>query len=120
MRLVDAELRSLYGLLPAFECKGLCHRFCHTRVACSDRERERVEEAGGRELKREPDGKCSMLDDNGRCVAYQARPMICRLWGMEPTMKCPHGCKPVLTERQAIEFLRRATQIGGGNYTLTR
>lgn len=118
MLLVDAELASLYGKLPPFECKGLCAHSCHTRIACSYREREKVEAAGKRPLKREADGTCSMLE-HGRCVAHADRPMICRLWGMERSMRCPHGCEPILSEAQAIEFLRRAVQIGGGNYILS-
>lgn len=117
MRLIDAELDSLYGKLPQFECKGLCAESCHTRIGCSDRERERLEEAHG-VLQRETDGTCSMLKD-GRCTAYTVRPMICRLWGTEPRMRCPHGCEPVITEQQAQEFLRRAIKIGGGSYDLT-
>ncbi|HXJ92624.1 MAG TPA: hypothetical protein VMT20_07045 [Terriglobia bacterium] len=44
--------------------------------------------------------------------------MICRLWGLEESMRCPYGCEPRLTETQAIAFLREAVRIGGGDYEL--
>jgi hypothetical protein len=47
---------------------------------------------------------------------YEVRPMICRLWGMTPGMRCQFGCEPeggFLTERQGYEFLARVAELGG-------
>lgn len=60
---------------------------------------------------------CPALDDRKRCSAYDKRPMICRLWGVVETMKCPHGCRPsprYLTDEQGKDMLALAREISKG------
>lgn len=57
-----------------------------------------------------------MLTDEGRCSVYDVRPMVCRLWGLVPSMRCPYGCKPeggYLSEREGMRMLLEANAIGG-------
>lgn len=35
------------------------------------------------------DGYCVFLTDNKRCAIYDERPMVCRLYGTVPEMRCP-------------------------------
>jgi Fe-S-cluster containining protein len=58
------------------------------------------------------DGPCPLLR-HGRCTVYDARPMICRLWGLDDFMVCPHGCEPEkrLTHAEAIAFMARVKDI---------
>jgi hypothetical protein len=78
--------------VPRMDCKGLCHDQC-TVIPVTPVERRRVEAAGGRRLFVTSEGRCSMLDDNNRCVGYAGRPLICRMWGASEGMICPHGCE---------------------------
>lgn len=90
-------------LVPDVACKGLCAEACGP-VAMTAREAARLTRAwpgvetwtaadGFVHLAVGPDLVCPVLVD-GRCGAYRARPMICRLWGTVERMRCPHGCEP--------------------------
>lgn len=61
-------------------------------------------------------GTCPYLTD-GRCSIYDARPMICRMWGVARTMPCPHGCEPErwLDQGEEAEFVRRLKEIESGD-----
>lgn len=51
---------------------------------------------------------CPHLGPDGRCTAYEVRPMICRLWGVTRSMACPWGCIPDrwLSDGEAMELLK--------------
>lgn len=51
--------------------------------------------------------RCPLLTEDGRCSAYQVRPLVCRQWGVGEDMKCPWGCEPerYLTEEETAEML---------------
>jgi len=92
------RLDGLYAQLPTLECKGLCAHSC-IPIDVSPGERVRIRREYDVEIP-EPDElfaqgckTCVALKD-GRCSVYEARPMICRLWGIDETMRCPHGCVP--------------------------
>ena len=53
---------------------------------------------------------CPHLGIGGRCTAYEARPLICRLWGVVERMKCPYGCRPerYMTEKEVNEIFNEA------------
>jgi len=36
------------------------------------------------------DGYCVFLDQNKKCAIYKDRPVICRLYGTIPELKCTH------------------------------
>src|SRR4051794_13077086 len=120
-----AALEALYAELPSLECKGLCWHNCGP-IDMSVTERERVADLGvtipgytreAAERYRET-GKvdlCPALGPFKTCGVHPVRPMICRLWGMAETMRCPYGCRPSreLSEAEAYEFLERSREIGG-------
>lgn len=109
----DQELQALYDRLPNIDCQGLCHDSCGP-IHSSLRERTRVERAAGRELTCGFGPSCSMLTATRRCSVYEIRPLICRLWGLTRSMKCPYGCKPDRTveDDEAMFLLHEADRIG--------
>ncbi len=136
------ELSKIYGTLPRIECKGLCgERFCNviglgkveeflvrTYLAKQGREfipfhtheEKRVKLALADAIFldfpqsfEDPKLRCPYLTGEAKCSIYEARPLICRLWGMTPTMTCPYGCKPevTLTDELAKGLLQVAADL---------
>jgi Fe-S-cluster containining protein len=104
-------LIELYAELPALNCKRLCAESCGP-VAMGRVEWQSVCRALGEERRGGLDLVCPILED-GLCAAHEVRPMLCRLWGLVETMKCPWGCVPerYLTAEEGYEFLGRASEI---------
>jgi uncharacterized protein len=91
-------------------CTAGCSSCCHTWLSVSTvetaeleralaalgpSEREEVRARGLRELAREAAGgepRCAMLDDQGLCVVYDARPLVCRTQGH--ALRYPAGFIP--------------------------
>jgi Fe-S-cluster containining protein len=99
------DLRELYAAVPAVHCKGLCHDQC-TIIPLAPAERVAIESHTGRRVKTLPMVKSIVMRpaDDGltcrylkreRCSIYEARPMICRLYGAAEGLACPHGCRPL-------------------------
>ena len=113
------RFKKLYAQVPSFECKGLCQNSC-TLIPLTRFEWERLVRRGIPEVSYVRDGiaHCPLLGEDGKCQAYDIRPMICRLWGAVDAegMRCPHGCRPAtyLMEGEGHKLLARADQIGGG------
>lgn len=107
-------LRELWAEIPSIDCQGKCANSCGP-IDMSKLERELIEDRTGRTVEALPPSlTCSMLK-NGRCTVYSARPVICRLWGVVESMRCPHGCKPerVLSDQEGFTIMGRAMQLGG-------
>ncbi len=104
------KLDALYRTLPRLECRGMCSESCGP-IAMSAVERQRLVQISSRHR---TSPVCPLLHD-GRCQAYQERPLICRLWGIAEEMPCPFGCKPqrVITREEGFELLAKARAIGG-------
>lgn len=110
-----AAMDALYAELPTMKCRGLCFDHCGP-IVLSAEEWQRIKERKGN-VQAGPDHVCPMLNPAGRCTVYEIRPMICRLWGVVDSMRCPHGCKPeagYLTVEEGFDFLARAEGISGG------
>lgn len=108
------DLDGLYGQLPAMECKGLCWESCFS-VGLMPVEQTRIIVKHGLKIETGffEDG-CPGLSPFRRCLVYADRPLICRLWGMVPSMRCPYGCEPtggMLTEEQGQTFMNALWQI---------
>lgn len=122
---VDAQLEALYDQVPDIGCLGLCADVCGP-IDGGHRERVRMARAGVplppkdeavRKMASTPGNyECPALVD-GQCSTYQARPMICRLWGASEDLPCPYGCRPApgrrrLTTAQTLALLDAANKAG--------
>lgn len=112
------RLADLWAQVPDTHCRGLCQQAC-ANIACSLTERETIWQATGVRL---PDpfdeghltGTCPLLGDDGRCQAYDVRPLICRLYAAAEGLPCPHGCRPTfgtVPDSIARELLTRASDL---------
>lgn len=106
------QLQALYAELPTIVCRGLCDGACGPVMVS----RLEVEQLGAPLTFHARTLRCVFLTDDRRCVAYDQRPMICRVYGMSRGLPCAHGCVPDrwLTEAEGREFVARAMTIGGG------
>lgn len=121
--------QDLYDQIPAVECKGHCgterHDTCCGPIICTALEAERLDAYDGVASPWESGTSpgtvrmdrlklnfyiCPHLGLNGRCTAYEARPLICRLWGAVENLRCPWGCRPkkYLTCQQAAVLIEEA------------
>lgn len=106
------RLHQLYAQIPDANCKGLCTEACSIAPMSAFEANRIAEKHGGAP---EPDSRlrCSKLV-NGKCSIYADRPMVCRLYGATPLMKCLFGCKPqggFLREKQARLLLDKAERL---------
>lgn len=120
------KLQTIYNKVPAVQCKGKCTDEC-SLIPMTELEAGFIKELSIRPVEFDTfggppghvtmvprDGKlsCPMLV-RGRCSIYEARPMICRLFGVAQGISCPEGCKPIheLTKNEAQELIRAVTKI---------
>lgn len=87
----------------AMQCRSGCSACCHVELTVCEVEAARLGEALGaldgparealaRRAASAADGRCVMLDDAGRCVVYDARPLVCRTQGLP--LRYPDGVIP--------------------------
>ncbi|MBQ4133278.1 MAG: hypothetical protein IJD04_06050 [Desulfovibrionaceae bacterium] len=79
--------KALYAQIPSFRCKEGCTECCGP-VPFSSWEKAQVKIEPGKLGRR-----CPYLGESG-CLIYENRPLMCRLYGTVPEMKCPHKCRP--------------------------
>lgn len=111
--------------LPKFTCVPGCAACCKASlVPFSQAERGRVEAVapGHRWTPWGGDAwvlaeqletmRCPLLGADDRCSVYDARPMVCRLYGLvdAPGMTCKHGGKAArkLSEKEGRRLMRRS------------
>jgi len=105
---VDDRLQAIYDHIPKIQCKGLCHDTCDL-VRATNIEYDRLQERTFKQLDQyifvesiehktlmDKGCKCPMLCKE-RCVAYEARPYSCRMYGVITRLPCEYGCKPEST-----------------------
>jgi Fe-S-cluster containining protein len=125
----DVALEAIYASLPNIDCQGLCHDEC-TALYMSNREAQRAALAGVElpppgvakpAMLADDDWRCPALSADHRCTIYDARPLICRLYGLAgDELSCPHGCRPSalpLTQAEVVALVTRASEVGGGLYS---
>jgi hypothetical protein len=131
------KLDALYAKLPTINCKGLCWTSCGP-IDMSIAERKRItdlgvtipkftEEAAARWANNEHVDLCpafSMGAVDGAhpgCTVYEARPTVCRIWGVTESMQCEWGCEATgtLSNLQAFQLLAEADLIGGSEHGIT-
>lgn len=100
-------LEEIYSAIPKIECKKLCADYCGP-VLMTAGERDAMTKSLGviPPLKEMTCGALCAI--SGTCNAYEARPMICRLWGTVARLRCPHGCKPerYLSHREEVRLMK--------------
>lgn len=120
---IEERLEALYAELPHLECRGLCAVSCGA-ISMGLHEARRIERVSGESLRlmTSLSENCPYLEAE-RCAVYEARPLVCRLWGMvdAPGLRCDHGCAPErwLTHAEALQYVRRSLAISGGNEVTT-
>lgn len=120
------EIRGVWSKIPSTNCKGLCTDQC-TAIAMSEGEHAvlrqripsfpRVNEMISDLTEQREGYHCPALTF-GRCIVYEDRPTICRLYGAvdHQLLRCPHGCEPdegLLTHARASEIMDEARSVGG-------
>jgi Fe-S-cluster containining protein len=103
--------------LPRLQCKGLCQEACGP-VPGTRLEEARLISLTGIQPDVDPETLTCIYLQEGRCSAYDERPMICRLYGMvQGEMECEHGCVPDrwLSDAEGKRLLRDVEAIGGRN-----
>jgi len=131
----DKELDEIYAEVPALTCKKKCWRSCGV-VPAFMVEAERMARYLDRPIESFalatsdvtvmlwdraiddglaapiPEDRCPLLRFN-ECSVYPVRPLICRLYGIVPRMKCQWGCEPErpFGDDQAHELLARVAAL---------
>ena len=118
------KLWALYLTLPTIECKKKCHEACGP-IPIGDIEaknihalysiRPRVSDgrlSNGFRAMTTSEGNCPLLKD-GKCSVYDARPIICRLYGVVEKMQCEHGCKPTswVSDDESIRLIQEVQDL---------
>jgi hypothetical protein len=108
-------LRDIWVRIPEAHCQGLCTDSCGP-IDMSEGERRRLLARGVAM----PPLSVEMLDPayhcpalvKGRCIVYEDRPTICRLWGVVESMPCPYGCQPdrVLDDAEGYALVHLAEE----------
>lgn len=118
------ELAAVYDSLPKIECKRLCFDCCGP-IAVATQELRAARKIMPVAAKKTEPGyhqpaydhftmRCSLLSDQNECKIYEARPLICRLWGLVEKLRCPFGCVPErwVTDEEAADLLERVERAG--------
>ena len=99
--------RALYDQIPSFTCKPGCAECCGP-VPFSAWEISQMPEprlfSTGR--------GCPHSTPQG-CAIYEQRPLMCRLYGTVPEMRCPHGCGPqkALSSAEGHKILKKYKKL---------
>lgn len=112
------RLGELYDRLPRVKCQGKCQEACGP-IACSKGEAKIMERRAGRPLLfSSKTGRCTYLNDDGKCDVYRDRPFVCRAFGASATLPCIWGCQPdrVISKDEQFELFRQILELGGGLY----
>lgn len=94
----EIEVRAIWAQIPSVNCKGHCTDSCGPIGMTAPEEAILAERGVAVGFDRET-LTCDQLKF-GRCQVYEDRPLVCRLWGAVPKMRCLWGCEPTLTDEQ--------------------
>lgn len=115
------RLAEIYAQIPTIQCQRKCHAQCSV-IPLEPLELVQVKAALREEVPTVQllnSGHLSMFDEERECCpalnvfkacsAYEARPLICRLFGVVEQMRCPHGCLPerFLTDEEVSNLARQ-------------
>ena len=109
----DRTIDALRQRIPSFTCIVGCHDCCGPVTASSEEvarlpiKTQAQHDAAVERL------DCVYLGSKG-CEVYAERPLICRLFGTTPGLRCPNGQRPVYMidakAEQDIHAFHRATR----------
>lgn len=122
-------LQTVYDQLPELDCKRQCGKAC-TMVPAHPLEILEIEKLTGRKVKTISGGasmsyknyvilkpragnvECRYFRRNA-CSIYEARPLVCRFYGVTEGLRCPFGCKPkkLLTDDEAHAIIKQLSEI---------
>jgi Fe-S-cluster containining protein len=117
---VNTRLDVIYARLPAMECRGQCWDSCGS-IGMTRPEQQLVEQRHGVKLPiaaafTGAQARCPALTMLGRCGVYDSRPLICRLWGLVPSMRCNWGCLPeggLLSDAEGYLLMADVFELAG-------
>lgn len=94
------NLKEIYQKFEGFQCLGKCKDSCGPVVISTE------EEAIIGPMEWDDSLTCNHLSTLGTCSIYENRPFLCRAFGAidTPLLKCPFGCKPILTAAEGREL----------------
>ena len=100
-------LEALYKQVPVIACQRLCQHSCGP-VGMAYLESLLIRHATTLPLQAKDTSTHCPLLRHGACAIYRWRPMVCRLWGVVPSLPCMHGCIPerMLTEDEGTTLLK--------------
>ncbi len=118
MKLQTANDRTIDALrlrIPQFTCIVGCHDCCGPVTASSEELARLPVKSEAAHAAALAEWSCPHLGVHG-CEVYAERPLICRLFGTSPSLRCPNGARPVYmidarTEREIHEFHARTRQV---------
>lgn len=113
---VIRELTMIYAEIPAVACKGKCQSSCcPVGNIIAPVERQRIEAKAGYAMNEFGPGfhgeSCNMLSPTGLCMVYTIRPAVCRLYGTDEGMACPHGCQPLIADGEGKKIIGRVNRL---------
>ena len=111
----DRAIRYLRLRIPSFECVSGCHDCCGPVTASSTEMARLPVKSDAEHAAALAELNCPHLGANG-CQVYEERPLICRLFGTTPKLRCPNGRGPAVmidsrVEHQIHWFARHTRQV---------
>ena len=109
------KIRFFRRRIPEFECIPGCHDCCGPVTASSAELARLPVKSDAEHADALDDWRCPYLGERG-CEVYAERPLICRLFGTTPHLRCPHGRHPDMMIAPDIEarihrYQRQTRQI---------
>jgi Fe-S-cluster containining protein len=116
------DLSFIDAACPPMRCDEGCDECCGV-VAASKAEFDAVVAfAAARGITPVKQGSMCPWFQGGRCAVYEARPIVCRLFGHTPTGECPRGYNANMTMQALRDTVHRGklAVIGAGDFAKVR
>jgi Fe-S-cluster containining protein len=111
----DRTIDALRQRIPTFTCIVGCHDCCGPVTASSEEVSRLPSKTPAQHDAALAKFDCVYLGRHG-CEVYAERPLICRLFGTTPRLRCPNGQRPVYmvdeeTEKEVHAFHQSTRQV---------
>jgi Fe-S-cluster containining protein len=109
------KIRFFRRHIPEFACIPGCHDCCGPILASTDEVACLPQISEAEHVAALSSWDCPHLGVAG-CQVYEERPLICRLFGTTPRLRCPHGRQPenmidLEIEIKIDEYFRQARHV---------